>query len=340
MSKRASNDTLLRQWAMLRLLPTRGAGITASELTNLLASQGFDIDIRTVQRDLNKLSGPFPFVCNDKSVPQGWHWMPGANLDIPGLSVPEALTLKMVEDYLTPLLPASLLDVLRPHLDQATRTLEAMEAENPAARWTEKIRVVHPTMAMKAPAVDANVLATLQEGLLREQQVEVAYQRFGAETPSTLRIHPLSLVQRGPSTYVVATTFDYDDIRLYAVHRMLSAELLEEDVERPDNFDIDVYIREGRMHFGGGGAVELKLWVDKDLASILRESPLSDDMVMIGYGDGYEVTATVPDTWQLKWWLLSNTGQVIVKAPEAVREMMIRRIQEALEQYASSQSSA
>jgi predicted DNA-binding transcriptional regulator YafY len=330
MSKKASNDTLLRQWSMLRLLPSRGAGITASELTTQLAGQGFEVDIRTVQRDLNKLSGPFPFVCNDKSVPQGWHWMPGAGLDIPGMSLPEALTLKMVEDYLAPLLPASLLEGLQAHLAHAERTLAALEDENPAARWADKVRVVQPTLATQAPRVDPVVLSTLQDALLREHQIEVAYQRFGAEEPSLLRLHPHAMVQRGPITYLVATAFDYDDLRLYAVHRMQSAVLQDDPAECLADFDVDAYIREGRLHFGSGDFVDLELWVDADLGTLLRETPLTEDMMLEADGEGFRVRATVADTWQLQWWLLSNAGQLVVRAPVTLRDWMVRRLERAL----------
>jgi|GEM_PF-2596115 len=38
-----------------------------------------------------------------------------------------------------------------------------------------------------------------------------------------LTLHSLRLVQRGPVSYQVTTTFGYRDLRLYAVHRMLFA---------------------------------------------------------------------------------------------------------------------
>lgn len=334
MPKGDSKDTLTRQWEMLKMLPTRGTGLSAPELVERLASKGFGVDLRTVQRDLAKLSKPFQLVCNEASPPYGWRFMEGTDLGIPGLTVAEALTLKMVDEFLAPMLPASMLESLRSRLEQATKKLDALEAaDNPAARWAEKIRVVHPAMNMVAPDIKPEVMAILQEGLLRERQLEVAYQRLGAEAPSTHRIHPLALVQRGPIVYLVCTVFDYDDPRLYAVHRMASATLLEDEVKWPEGFSIDSYIQEGHLHFGDGSDISLKLWVDKSLGAILHESPLSTDMNMKECGEGFEVKATVQDTLQLKWWLLSRSREVKVLAPKTLREAVVRHLREALEKY-------
>ncbi len=78
MPRSAAADTLVRHWTLLKLLPARGPGKTVSELTDTLAGRDFPVTRRTVERDLQMLSGIFPLVCNDKGTPQGWHWRPGA----------------------------------------------------------------------------------------------------------------------------------------------------------------------------------------------------------------------------------------------------------------------
>ena len=53
-------DTIYRQWLMLSKIPRFPRRISASELQIILSDAGFNIDIRSVQRDLLKLSQPFP----------------------------------------------------------------------------------------------------------------------------------------------------------------------------------------------------------------------------------------------------------------------------------------
>ena len=56
MSSAKSHATLGRQWELLSIIPTRGLGKSAAELTQVLEDRGFQVSKRTVERDLNDLS--------------------------------------------------------------------------------------------------------------------------------------------------------------------------------------------------------------------------------------------------------------------------------------------
>ncbi len=76
------------------------------ELVARLDSAGFKASKRTIERDLNDLSRQFPLQCNDKGSPYGWHWAAGASLDLPGVSLSEAVSLVLVEESIRKLLPS------------------------------------------------------------------------------------------------------------------------------------------------------------------------------------------------------------------------------------------
>lgn len=334
MPKADSQQTLARQWEMLKLLPPRAPGITAAELTGKLGDLGYDVTKRTVERDLNELSRLFGFTCNDKGMPYGWHWVEGASLNIPGVSLGDALSLRLVEDQLRPLLPSALLRALEPRLQQARDKLAELAPSNAQARWAGKVRTVPASLPLLPPQVMPGVLDAIQEALLGDRQVQVHYQRAG-ETEATLyTLHPLALVQRGPVSYLVATAFDYHDIRTYAVHRMRSAEVLEQAAQASTGFDLDAHIASGALQFGAGQAIRLKARIDMALAQILRETPLSEDQTLGQARKGFcALTATVQDTWQLRWWLLSHANQAVVLSPAALRADLLLRIAEAAELY-------
>ena len=62
-------DATLRQIVLMRLLPRRPPGLTTSELRDRLADRGFPIHVRSLQRDLDRLSGLFGFT-NDEQMPR------------------------------------------------------------------------------------------------------------------------------------------------------------------------------------------------------------------------------------------------------------------------------
>ena len=137
MPKKSHHQAIGRLLEILKRLPTRGAGISARELTDWLTDEGFEVSKRTVERDLSALAVHFQLVYNDKSVPYGWRWMSDAVTEFPALTVADAMSLHLVEDLLAPLLPAALLDSLRPRFRQARKKLDSLRRNTPtAAGWT------------------------------------------------------------------------------------------------------------------------------------------------------------------------------------------------------------
>ena len=333
MPRKTSGDTLTRQWRLLQLLPRGGRGITARELADRLrAREGIEVTKRTVERDLQALSALFPLGCNDKGRPYGWHWMKDAHFDLPVMSLSEALSLTLVEDYLLPLLPAPLMDVLKPQFRTAREKLAALEPKNPAARWPRYVRALHASMPLRPPRIEEDVIEVVHRGLLEQRQIDVDYDAIDSGR-KPLSLHPLALVLRGPVSYLVATAFDYRDIRLYAMHRIRSATLSDRPANRPADFDLDRYIREGGLEFGSEKTIHLKAEVNEELTRILRETPLSDDMEMTEKDGRILIQATLPDSWQLRWWILSQGARIQVLAPTHLRDEIATELDAATNLY-------
>ncbi len=333
MPRNSDLNAVSRQWEMLKLLPTKPPGITSRDLQEQLHKIGYNVVKRTVERDLIELSNPFPILCNDKGKPYGWYWNPGASSNLPAITLAEALSLRLVEDLLKPLLPQAILTSLQAHFNQAQTKLKSLKQDNAAAHWQDKVRHVPPALPLLPPSIDAEVLDLVQQALLYDQQVEIDYETAQAGKHSRQTLNPLALVQRGPVTYLVATAFNYQDIRLYALHRMHNAAASDQPVKRPADFDLDAYIASGAFQFGGGDNIVLKAELWEGLAYLLQESPLSLDQ-HIQQGDStFTLTATVADSWQLRWWILSQGDGIEVIEPVILREEIASSLQQAAEQY-------
>ena len=70
--------TTARQWQVLSQLQ-RNRWVGTTHIYQQLALAGFDISLRTVQRDLNALAKRFPIEKNNAN-PQGWRWCDDAPL--------------------------------------------------------------------------------------------------------------------------------------------------------------------------------------------------------------------------------------------------------------------
>jgi predicted DNA-binding transcriptional regulator YafY len=317
------HDAITRQWELLKILPSVGSGKSSRELALLLDERGFSVSKRTVERDLTELMRLFPIECNDKSIPYGWRWVRDACFDLPGLTLAEALSMRLVEDYLQPLLPLSFRTVLQARFQLATKKIEAL-SNNPANSWPEKVRVVSPGINLLPPKIDQVVLETVQEALFHDEQLAISY--HAVENTSRQIIHPLGIVQRGLVTYLIATAFDYEDIRMYAVHRIVTAERTGEACHRPKDFSLDQYIKTGGMNFGEGEFIKLKASVSDYLARVLEETPLSEDMQITEKNGKHLLSGTLANTGQLLWWILSLGDGIEILAPKKLRDSVIESI--------------
>jgi len=326
-----NQDALFRQWHMLRLMPRYPHKITVQDVRRHLEGEGFEITERSIQRDLNELSGSFPLCCDSREKPYGWSWQKDAeSFDLPGLTVPEALTLSMVEQHLRDLLPAPMVEQMQPYFKAACKRLDVEPKPHRGRSWLDKVRTVLPTQPLLPAKIDSAVQYIISEALLHEKQVSVHYRKRGDKTAVEYRIHPLALIQRGSMIYLYCRIFDYEDARTLALNRITSARKLDERAEYPKDFSIDRQVELGTWGFGPGKKIKLEVVFKPGYGAHLYETPLSKDQVVKELAGGLlSVTATVADTPQLQWWLLGFGEGVEVVNPVALRKLM-RATAEAL----------
>lgn len=336
MSANCARNTLTRQWELLKILPSRPPGATAGELTERLNGEGFGVSKRQIQRDLNELSAVFALSCNDKSMPYGWYWAKGATLELPGLSAAEALSMYLTESVVTPLLPASVVEVMKPRFEQAKNKLNSLSGQSVLPDWADKVAHVPPMLPQQPPKVDEQVLETVQLALLHGKQVHVTYHAANKPEPKQYDLHPLGLVQRGVATYVVGRVEPHDNPHLFALQRIQQAELLDAAAIPPEGFTLQKFLTDGGMQFSGGSTIQLKALVHPNLLQSIQESPLGSDQRLSTYDDDPEwrcLEVTVPDSWQLRWWVLSLGEMIEVLEPAALRDEVVERLEKALGRY-------
>lgn len=72
-------DTLQRLLVTLQLIPRHPGRIATPTLQEKLAERGFEIDLRSLQRDLKeKLSVHFPLICDETARPYRWSFSSAA----------------------------------------------------------------------------------------------------------------------------------------------------------------------------------------------------------------------------------------------------------------------
>ncbi|MGZ8287779.1 MAG: helix-turn-helix transcriptional regulator [Telluria sp.] len=334
--------SLLRQWNMLRMVPRAPAKISVRTLCERLAAAEFEVTPRTVQRDLNELEAVFPLVVDNSEKPYGWSWQRDAtSFDLPGLSVPEALTLTLVELHLRHHLPPGTIDALQPHFSAAARTLSAVDSSTMSKAWLNKVRSVPPQQPLLPPVMNPACQRVVYEALMTDRQLTLYYRKRDAATDTRYdAVHPLAIVQRGGLIYLVCMFASYDDVRTIALHRVQQAELRYEPARGKPCFQLDDFIASGQFGVLTGEPIVLRAVFSRAAGEHLFETPLSTDQVLCPAGDGrLHLTATVPDTRALVWWLLGFGDGVTVQEPPGLRaeiSTIVGRMARAYAQPASA----
>lgn len=298
-------DTTLRHWTLLRAIPRAPRGITVPDLHRRLEGEGYRVTRRTVERDLDLLSGLFPLLCDDGGRPYRWSWPQDRMLEVPGMDPTTALTFALASRFLEQVLPRTSLSLLQPYFEQARTVLNASAASGLAA-WPDKVRILPRGLKLIGPEIDPAILDTVYGALLADRRFRCTYRPRDADEDKDYEVNPLGLVVRDAVTYLACTLWDYDDIKQLALHRIRTAEKLDTPARRPPGFDLDAYIRRGEFSMPfSNQLIRLEALFDADAARHLRETRLSEDQVLEDQPDGRVlVKATVQDTGELRWWLL------------------------------------
>lgn len=155
-----TNETLRRQWNILRLIPQEPRSITVNAICGALLEKHEKIERRNVERDLRSLLGTFDLQVDESEKPYLWSWRKDANFRFkPRLSDAESIALLLAQAHLSTLLPPQVQNDLRPWFQMAHRELSG-------GLWKEnhqRTAVVPSSMPLQAPVLDDVVLQDVHQ---------------------------------------------------------------------------------------------------------------------------------------------------------------------------------
>lgn len=322
-----SNKTY-RVIALLQALPRSPQKVTSNEIQQRLSSEGHDVSRRSIERYLKELSESQAFgalvQCDDSATPYGWSIAQKQSLSIPGMDAQMAATWDLVSRYLTPLMAKDVLAKLEPVFSEARRWFER---HRPLGKryWSDKVAYVPRGFHLEPAAVSRGIADQVYDALYRNRQMDIWYK----DKSESHRVHPFALVDRGAVRYLVVRFWNYKDFRHLALHRLRKVNVLDEEVERASDFDLESYLKEGNMNLPYGDSVELVMRLYGRAADHLYETPVNASQTLREVSsDVTELRVQVNSTEELKWWILGFGANVEVIKPiklrDEIRDEMLR----------------
>lgn len=328
-------NTFVRWFHILSLLRPYPRRLSTKQIMTALQNRGADDrDIRTIQRDLVKLSEHFPLDA-DHNKPRGWCWAKDANVLLPGMDLHTALTFRLMQQFMQPLIPTACLSSVQQHFAEASRIL-GRDTQGQHRAWLDKVQIINRGQPLIPPTVDEGVLGAVYEALFTSRRLKATYERRGNSPMTDCTVNPLGLVFVNKVLYLVATLWEYDDIRQLALHRFTAATVLHMPAREIEGFSLQEYVHtQQEFDFPlSGGTIKLVAKFTPLAAHHLRETPLAEDQRIKDAPDGEViVSATVADTAQLRWWLLGFADQVEVLKPAKLRAEMRTTVEHMARRY-------
>ncbi|TRO25844.1 WYL domain-containing protein [Ectopseudomonas mendocina] len=312
-----AKDTLLRLIALLRLIPRAPGRIATTTLLEKLKDDGFSVSLRTVQRDLDRLSIPFALQRDESGPSFRWSLSENAPIDLSAMDTPTALALYLAESHLKTLLPQSVLDQLGPQFRMARDYIDSLE-NNGLAQWAHKVRAIPNGKSLQPAQIAPCVWEQASTALLERKQLQISYLSRSKSELKKFLIHPAGLVSRHAISYLIGSVNGYEDLRQFALHRIHQAECIDTPASARDDFEIGRYIRQNLNATAPIEQVELVADVSPQIAWLIGETPLSSEQSLepLQDSDWQRLRAWVPEDQETLWWLFGLGENIRVREPQ------------------------
>lgn len=334
-------DQLLRQWNLLRMLQSRGEGVTLRDL-----AAEFDVTERTIQRDLEMLQeAGFP-VEHEADETGRRHWRMPHDFFRSGpivLTPTEAISLTLAERLFGALAGTHFVEGMESLLDKVRRSLPQQAVEY----FGEIDDIIHVRRRGRARyAAQREIIRLLVDAAAKARTVSLHYRAVWRGADYTTAFDAYGIVLYEDELYAVGRSHRAGDIRVFKIARIVEASVTEETFARPEGFSIESHFRSsfGMMRSGGeiveivvrfrgrGAAlVEEKLWHESQ-----RLEPPDEEETLFeeaAESDGVLATYRLSNVVEFKRWIRSFGDLAEIIKPQWLRAEVAEELRRAAALY-------
>lgn len=324
-----------RQLALLERIPRYPRKVTANVLTEKLQNRGYDVCLRTVQRELKSMCdmGLFGLVLDDRCKPFGWSiaacWR-GLNLTL--MDQHMALAFHTLKHSASQLLPPESQEQLKPYFDRADQVL-ANDTDNPWLYWACRVAQLPEPLPLIYAEPEPKAFEKVQYALLHKRQIACQIQRVIKGKSYWVDYEPINPegIKISDGVALLAFTVGSFDTKRYvqSMDLLKNVRLLDSPAIIQDDFDIH-----RSDHTKSSNLIDLELLVLPSANFILRNAKLAKNQTMDLLDNGrYRIRAKVSDTPKLRAFLWEMAESVEVITPIKLRAHFVRLSNKVHSQY-------
>jgi predicted DNA-binding transcriptional regulator YafY len=319
-------DQLARQWQLIQHLAKSRGGVGLDEL-----AEDLQCVRRTVYRDLDALMyAGFPVVSEKRDSRVFYKFLDSFRMgDVP-FTPDEILALAFSEDLLRVLEGTVFHDSIRSALAKIRAGL-GPDLSAYLSRLTDSFRVVPGPH--KRYAQFADTIRQLNDAVLTKQTVTIEYRTARTGAKSARDFDPYRVWYRNGGLYVIGHDHNSDEIRTFAVDRILAIDDTGNAFEISKDFDFEAIVASA---FGviSEPPVHVRIHFEKNWCNHVQEHSWHPTQKISDLADGrVELQMEVGGSAELRNWVLSFGAGAEVIEPEALREEIIAESQAISSRY-------
>ncbi|MEJ7592588.1 MAG: WYL domain-containing protein [Planctomycetaceae bacterium] len=331
----SESRSLIRQWRLLRQLADARVGYTVKEL-----HEDMSVSIETIRRDLNDL-GHAGFRVRESVGFRGVkRWRVEGFEDNFGFTITDLLSIYMGRQFLEPLAGT-------PFWDGQQKVFSKIRgALGPSAiNYLKKLTAsLHATTVGTSDYTKRSELIDRLMVAVEDHLVSlIVYQSDRSTEPVEQEVYPQGFVFHRGSLYLIAWSSRRGEIRTYKMDRIEDVHSTKLPAAVPEEFDLAEWLEHsfGVFRSGSTELQTIRIHFARDVVRYVKESRWHGSQKLTTQPDGSLIAEfSLPDTQEIKRWIMSFGPSAKVLGPEALVEEIANDLQRMLWTYKNEDSEA
>lgn len=303
--------------------------ISLEEITNIISYEYGKTSVRTIKRDIRTLKDDFRMPISYSRAHGGYYLYDKAEFPFPKLTEGEVFSLLITANMLRQFRDTP----LEKDFETLQRKLEFFLQESSVISSESMEKALSIPFAFIKPKVDVkDRFEKILKAIRERRRVLIKYHSFSRDSIDERKVDPYHLYNFEGVWYFCGYCHLREEMRDFALDRIIDIKLLNERFQKPKDFDFYDYIRSA-FRINKGDVEKIKIKFDSYQARWIKERIWHETQKIEDLPDGgiiYEVTA---NREEIKRWVMGYGSHAEVLEPESLRDEIKEEIKKLNEIY-------
>lgn len=187
---------------------------------------------------------------------------------------------------------------------------------------------------MPASPVNKHHLDVLQKAAYEEKQIKIKYHSQHSNEAHDRTVDPYAIRNQNGTWYLIAFCHSRNEMRIFALNRILAIETTDVDFYKPSSFSIEEYLKDSFGIYRDNKNYHVKLKFSSYQARWIRERQWHKTQKLTALDNGGLILEMeVQGLDEVKRWVLQYGGEVEVVGPEVLKDDVKQEIKKMQQSY-------